>query len=131
MIPHRPPLLLARRGFLAVVLSALACDSPFGPEGDVEIRIANNSSFAFQRVDVVFPEDEVSYGAVPAHGATSYHSVETAYRYAYIEVQVDGEELIIQPIDYVGETPLEPGRYTYALNVTIEGHLTLELREER
>lgn len=117
-------------GFL-LLLVLPGCDSPFGPHGDVAIRVANNSSFAFDRVDVVFPEDEVSYGAVPAHFASGYHTVETAYRYAYIEVEIDGEELRIQPIDYVGEEPLEPGRYTYALNVTVEGHLTLELREDR
>jgi hypothetical protein len=123
-------LLLRLYGFV-LLLALPGCDSPFGPQGDVAIRIANNSSFAFERVDVVFPEDEVSYGAVPAHRTTGYRGVETAYRYAYIEVVIDGEELVIQPIDYVGETPLEPGHYTYALNVTIEGHLTLELREDR
>ena len=123
---------LLLRLFGSVLLLALpGCDSPFGPQGDVRIRIANGSSFAFERVDVVFPENAVSYGSIPAHGATSYHGVETAYRYAYIEVQIGDEELVIQPIDYVGETPLEPGHYTYALNVTIEGHLTLELREDR
>lgn len=116
---------------LLLLLVLPGCDSPFGPQGDVAIRIANNSSFAFERVDVVFPEDRVSYGAVAAHRTSGYHSVETAYRYAYIEVEIDGEELRIQPIDYVGESPLEAGRYTYALNVTIEGHLTIDLIEDR
>lgn len=116
---------------LGMTLGMSGCDWPFGPRGDVEIRIANNSSFAFERVDVVFPEGEVRYGAVPPHGETRYRRVETAYPFAYIVVLIGDEELITQPIDYVGETPLEPGRYTYALNVTIEGHLTLELRKDR
>jgi hypothetical protein len=107
------------------------CDNlPFGPDGDVEIRIANLSSFAFERVDVVFPEDEVSYGAIPAHGTSSYRGVSEAYRYAYIEVQISGEELVLQPIDYVGENTLRPGKYTYLLNVTVEGHLTLGFHED-
>lgn len=124
-----------RRSAIRLILPALlpmsaGCDSPLGPRGDVEIRIANASSFQFQRVDAVFPEDEVSFGAIGAHRSSEYRRVSTAYRYAYIEVQVSGEELRIQPIDYVGEDPLDPGKYTYVLNVTVEGHLTLEFQRD-
>ena len=117
---------------LVLLLGLPGCDSPLLPwgGGDVEIRIQNASSFPFQRVVVVFPEDEVSYGSIRANSASAYRDVSKAYRYAYIEVEIGGEELVIQPIDYVGESLLEPGRYTYILNVTIEGHLTLEFREE-
>jgi hypothetical protein len=116
---------------LGVLLSLAGCDSPVGLfGGDVEIRIANNSSFRFERVDAVFPEDEVSYGAISANSLSSYRTVSAAYRYAYIEVQVNGEELRIQPIDYVGENKLGAGRYTYVLNVTIEGYLTLDFQED-
>lgn len=121
----------ARRIVIILAAAIAACTSPFGPSGDVQVRVANNSSFAFERVEVVFPENEVDYGSVSAHGVSEYVPVETAYRYAYIEVEVGGEVLTIQPIDYVGEKPIGPGRYTYLLNVTVEGHLTLEFREER
>ena len=121
-----------RSSMFAVLLSLIACDSPLLPwgGGDVEIRIQNNSTFPFQRVDVVFPEDEVSYGAISAHSASDYRGVSKAYRYAYVEVEIAGEELRIQPIDYVGESLLDAGKYTYVLNVTIEGHLTLEFKED-
>ena len=118
---------------IVVILAAAitACTSPFESSGDVQVRVANNSSFAYDRVEVVFPENEVDYGRISAHGVSEYAGVETAYRYAYIEVEIDGEVLKIQPIDYVGETPLGPGFYTYQLNVTVEGHLTLEFRKDR
>ena len=116
---------------VGLMVALTSCDSPFGPTGDVNVRVANNSSFAFGRVEVVFPENEVDFGSVSAHGVSEYAPVVTAYRYAYIEVEIGGEVLKIQPIDYVGETPLGPGRYTYQLNVTVEGHLTLEFREDR
>ena len=118
-------------GFVFLVLVLPSCDSPLLPGGgDVRIRIANLSSFPFERVDVVFPENEVSYGAIPSQGLSDYHDVSTAYRYAYIEVQIAGEELIIQPLDYVGENKLGSGKYTYALNVSVEGHLTLQFQED-
>jgi hypothetical protein len=121
-----------RLGAIGLLLGLAACDSPLLPwvDGDVEVRIANLSSFAFERVDVVFPEDEVSYGAIPANGLSTYRGVEKAYRYAYIEVQMAGEELRIQPIDYVGENLLGSGKYTYALNVTVEGQLTLLFQKD-
>jgi hypothetical protein len=115
--------------FLLVVL--LGCSDITGPSGNVQIRVANESSFAFQSVDVVFPHDSVDYGTIAAHSTSSYRGVSTAYRYALIIVQVAGEELRLQPIDYVGENELLDGHYTYALNLTIEGHLTLTFREDR
>jgi hypothetical protein len=45
---------------------------------------------------------------------------------------VNGEALVLQPIDYVGERLLEPGQYTYALDVTtVAGskRLTLDLEK--
>ena len=124
------PFQLVRSGLVAAAISLLACDSPFDLSGDIKVRVANNSSLSFGRVEVVFPENEVDYGSISAHGVSQYAPVETAYRYAYIEVQIGNEVLKIQPIDYVGETPLGPGLYTYQLNVTVEGHLTLEFRED-
>jgi len=122
---------MSRLLYVGLLAAFTSCDSPFGLSGDVKVRVANNSSFAFDRVEVVFPEDRVDYGSVAANGVSDYAPVETAYRYAYIEVQIGDEVLKIQPIDYVGEEALDAGRYTYRLNVTIEGHLTLEFREDR
>ena len=119
-----------RRTVLGLFLAVMSCDSPFLPTGDVQVRVANESSLAFGDVEVTFPEDHVDYGAVGSRGVSEYRRVTKAYGYALIVVQVGGEELRIQPIDYVGESLLPPGRYTYALNVTIEGHLTLDLRTE-
>lgn len=117
---------------LGLLLSLPGCDFPLLPfgGGDVRIRIQNASSFPFDRVDVVFPEDQVSYGSIRANSASEYRDVSKAYRYAYIEVEIGGEELVLQPIDYVGENLLGSGRYTYVLNVTIEGHLMLDFRED-
>ena len=111
-------------------LLVASCDDPAGPTGDIEIRIANESSFPFESVDVVFPGDSVTYGTLPAHSQSAYHAVDRAYSYALIIVSVGGEELRIQPIDYVGVPQLEPGRYTYALNLSIEGQLMLSTRND-
>ena len=120
---------MTRRSWV-LFATLVACADTTASTGDVQIRIANESSFAFQGVDVVFPHDSVDYGTIAAHGTSSYRGVSSAYRYALIIVQVAGEELRLQPIDYVGENELPDGRYTYALNLTIEGQLTLTFRAD-
>ena len=44
-------------------------------------------------------------------------AVGLAYRYALILATADGTEHRWQPIDFMGETPLPPGRYSYAISV--------------
>ena len=101
------------------------------PAGGVEIRIANRSGVDFDRVDVTFPDNEVSYGAVAKGAASEYRRVRQAYRYAMIVATAGGETYRFQPIDYVGETLLEPGRYTYALSTDPNDRvLSIELVED-
>lgn len=58
------------------------------------------------------------YGSVPKGTMTGYRRFQSAFRYAFISFKIDGESFAIQPIDYVGEIPLEEGSYTYKLTIT-------------
>lgn len=112
-----------------------ACASTLDDGGLVSMRVENTSGVDFDRVVVGFPEDEVDYGAVAAGGVSGYREVERAYPYAMVEVVIDDETLRMQPIDYVGEELLEPGRYTYVLDLrdgaTGATGLELTLRRDR
>ena len=114
-----------------ILLSALlaGCTSSSGPHDGPEIRIANRSDRDFASVLVRFPSDDVHYGAVAAGRATEYRQVDQAYRYAYVEVRVGDDRIVLQPIDFVGETLLSPGRYTYVLTLR-EGGLQLDLEHD-
>ncbi len=103
--------------------------APEDTNGPVEINIQNNSAVVFDHVVVTFPSQTEDYGAVDSGGESPYRTVERAYRYAYIEAHAGDETHILQPIDYVGETLLETGRYTYALDL-VDGELTLEMIEQ-
>ena len=118
---------------LAVLLLVLlaSCSSVLSHGTPVEIRVANASAVSFDRVVVGFPRQKVDYGALAALSQSSYRTVEEAYPYAYVEVHRAGEKLVLQPIDYVGETLLKSGRYTYVLDLDASGReLTLTLRRE-
>lgn len=123
---------------LALTLSVTACSGRGSP---VDIRVRNVSTVVMEDVVVGFPRGaggggpvapgqaeagEVSYGTVEPEAVTPYRLIERAYRYAYVEAVVEGRRVVLQPIDYVGEEPLGPGRYTYELDHR-NGDLTLDL----
>ena len=105
-----------------VVLVFRAADEPSPDSSDgIMIRMRNDAAVDFDRVQANFPfGPKIDYGPLRTDGTSEYEPVGRAYRYAFIRMQLaDGRELTYQPIDYVGETLLKPGRYTYVL--TIDG----------
>lgn len=90
----------------------------------VNIRIKNSSSLVFDRVLV--ESEEHIYENVGTDGFSEYQEYESAYRYNYIEITSGEETFVLQPIDFVGEEELPIGLYTYDLNITEEGEVTLE-----
>lgn len=93
----------------------------------VEIGVRNGSMLHFSSVVVTFPEEgALSYGALAPSASSDPREVSTAYRYAPIRATADEHEYVFQPIDYVGENKLTPGRYQYVLRVQ-DGQLFVEL----
>lgn len=90
------------------------------------VRIANQSSIDFDSVVVNFPEQVEGYGPVSKGTVSEYRSVSRAFRYAPITIFAGENRYQFQPMDYVGETPLAPGRHTYELGIS-GGHLALTL----
>ena len=105
-----------------------ACTSAGGQGEGIEIRVANRSDRDFSQVTVTFPSDKVEYGPVARGAASEYRPVKKAYRYARLDVVAGGKTFDLQPIDYVGESLLQPGRYTYAVSIDAsDGSETLVL----
>lgn len=100
-------------------------------QGSIEIRVANRSDRDFDSVVVTFDPGRVDYGAVAKGATTDYRRIQQAYRYALVEVTAGGQTFRFHPIDYVGEAPLETGRYTYALNIEpSDNTVTIDLVED-
>jgi len=83
---------------------------------EVFIRLSNVSSYTYQDIRVSTTGGEVSYGDLESGEFTDYKSFEKAYRYGFVELLINGSTYTLLPIDYVGETPLENGYYTYQIN---------------
>lgn len=86
-------------------------------EQPLMIRIHNNSGRDFEHVTVRFPSQTEEYGPLAAGSSSPYHTVGEAYRYAYVKATSGENEFVLQPIDYVGESLLVPGDYTYVLEL--------------
>lgn len=86
--------------------------------GNIRLRIWNASKYNMEEVFVNTGGGEHVYGTIKKNNKSTYKRFESAYRYAFITFKVKGQSFAIQPIDYVGETPLEEGDYTYKLNIS-------------
>lgn len=105
-----------------------------GNTTEVNIRLSNVSQFNFQNIVVNTSTGNVDFENINSGQKTDYKIFQKAYRYAFIELLIDGETYTLQPIDYVGETPLKNGHYTYQIDADESqdqfGRLSLVLIKE-
>ena len=96
---------------------------------DVNIRLSNVSDSDFGNIIVNTTTGDTNYGNLKSNQVSEYKNFNKAYRYAYVELNIGEETYTIQPIDYVGETPLTNGNYTYQLDLVSyeEGFLDLTI----
>jgi hypothetical protein len=99
---------------LALSVSFLACDK----SKVVLIRIENSTGHDIKEVFVSGPEDDHDYGDLQKGKKSDYKTYEKAYRYAFCTFKIGDSQYTIQPIDFVGESLLEPGKYTYRLTIS-------------
>jgi len=94
----------------------------------VFIRISNQSAYTFEHVIVNTYNQPINYGQIQQGQNSVYMKFDVAYRYAHIRLTAGGKEFILQPIDFVGETTLASGKYTYSLSISDFNRGRLELK---
>ncbi|RSK45635.1 hypothetical protein [Hymenobacter perfusus] len=112
-------------------LLQVSCQKETVTDG-VRVRVKNASSYQFKDVHIDTSGGTNDYGRLNAGKETEYAAYTQAYNYAYIKVTIDGRDLVLQPTDYVGETALESGKYTYRVGVSdlAAGRLSLALEKD-
>ena len=113
-------------GIMVIGSVLMSCTDRDDEVTAINLRIKNESALFFDEVQV--GEALEKHLNVAADEFSPYFEYETAYRYGYIEIKSGEETYVLQPIDYVGETPLTPGFYTYELDITPEGEVLLNFR---
>ncbi len=106
---------------IVLLFTLLSCDYRDDNLEAVNIRIKNVSAVAYDVVQINGDTENVHID-VASGEVSEYFEYETAYAHAAVVIEADGQTYTLQPIDYVGETPLPLGFYTYELNITEEGN---------
>ncbi len=113
-----------------IITIILGCSNDDNDLSEVRIRVANISQFDFKNLVVT----NTTYEDLTSKQNTDYKVFESAYRYAFIELEIEGKTHTLQPFDFVGETLLKNGNYTYQIdaNDSLEqyGKLSLTLIED-
>jgi len=102
---------------LGLILAALIITAGCAPTqpATVQVRLKNTGTVPIENIRVNFQGQTENFGTLAPGETSPYHTVAKTYRYAYIETTVVGKPAIVQPEDFVGETLLPPGKYTWTL----------------
>lgn len=103
---------------LFISIAALFGCSKDNVNNEVKIRLSNVSQHDFENIVVNTTTGDVNFENLKSGQKSEYKVFDKAYRYAFIELEIDGKTFTLQPIDYVGESILEDGNYTYQLNAS-------------
>ena len=114
---------------IAFVIAGCTTDSKIEPPQESStIRIHNSTGLYIDSLVV----GNQRYIKIDTGARTEYRAFPGAYRYAYVRLYSPDMMLQILPEDYVGETPLGNGRFTYVLTILqMPGEKILEIRAEK
>lgn len=110
---------------VAVIVLVAADSGPGAAPPGSDVRIYNHSAYPFRQVVV----NGMSYGNIGAGDFSEYRHLRVAYRYAGVRLIAGTREMQLEPEDYVGETPLGRGKFTYVLNITAADQLDLSVEK--
>jgi hypothetical protein len=100
------------RCLLAVLALTTGC---FADSDLVETRACNDTGFDLDTLEY----SSFDEGALPDGTCTEYRRAEgDAYDYTFLRFTIGADEFRLQPIDFVGETPLPGGRWSYRFDIS-------------
>lgn len=109
--------------FLLLALVTVACNDRDDDVTMAQIRIKNSSAITFDSVTVGSGENV--YLNVGPDDYSDYQAFEEAFEFNFIQIEANGETFVLQPIDFVGGTPIPIGFYTYDLSISEDGNIVL------
>ena len=86
------------------------------------LRITNNGSVPIKNLVVLFPEESIVFGDIPAGTTTEYKDVPNGvFSYAAYQFEVDGEVFTQPVMDWIGESPMSGTLFTYVIDFDPDG----------
>lgn len=101
-------------GILLLCAAIVAGCSVFGI--GQRLRIKNDSAMPITNLRVLFPDQEISFGTVPAYTTTTYQIFSKGvYGYAAYKYDWNGQTITQPVMDWVGEKPMDGSAFTYTI----------------
>lgn len=88
-------------------------DKPIPQTSSVQIRIQNASPYRCKFEHIIV--NNVSFDDLLTGQKSAFKTFDLAYSYAFVQLQINEKTYTFLPVDYLGETPLENGNYTYKI----------------
>jgi len=91
---------------------------------DTQVRILNTTAWTLNDCTVdpfgTFSQNpgpySYNYGQVNVNSNSHYRAFEKIHRYSWVRLTMNNKTYYLTPYDYIGETPLSHGRYTYKIS---------------
>lgn len=103
--------------FILVIILTISCTTD--DDTEVRLRLANVSDFDYTNISI---RNGVSYEDLEAGSISEYQTFESSYSYMFVQLVIHQDTLLIQPIDFVGESLIRGGDYTYEIDANFENN---------
>jgi hypothetical protein len=101
----------------------------YNPDEHVLIRACNDTG---KDMSGLTYHEKFVEGALPKKGCTPFRETQRAYSYTYAEFTLGkADKFVIQPIDYMGETPLAGGHWSFHIKVEDYANRIASIRAEK
>jgi hypothetical protein len=98
--------------------AAIPSPSVIGHSDVHQLRITNASEFVFDRVVVLFPDEQITFKSVALGATTAYQPVPNGvYSYAAYEMTFNGRTIKQGASDWLGEKSMSGEAFTYILSI--------------
>jgi hypothetical protein len=103
-------------------------NNTYKDDDHVYVRVCNDTGKTMTAI-----EWHESYKAtgIATGTCTGYELAGHPYSYTYAKFNLGKDEFIIQPIDFVGELPLDAGHWSYHVTIIDYGHRTADIRARK
>jgi len=113
----------------ALFLSGACKKDPAEVSTDIQLRVLNATPATIYDC-IVNPgslSGSYNFGQIDVGAVSNYQTFDRAYSYGYVRLILNGNSYGLQPYDYVGETPLANGKYTYKITFSATNGISITL----
>ncbi len=99
-----------------LIIMACSKEETTSSNDGIFIRLKNTSVYNYKNIIVEAGMTANVYEDLEPNQISEYQEFDSAFAYAFVELEIEGNTFTIQPIDFIGETMLEDGFYTYEIS---------------